>query len=180
MESGAHEQHKTENSSHYNHSGWLSWSTLKTEPLYEWQISHLDVVWRPHTIAWFAMLMNAQLPKYNSRFADPFSSGINALAQTDWNHQNNYLNAPFRMHSGVLDIIIGQRAGATVIAPEWVVQPCHFFLMEPRVVVPTRVPQRAFQMFPTVEHLWKSKWKGYAWRISVRHIWINFDGHKCL
>ena len=69
------------------------------------------------------MLMNAHLQKYNSRFVDPFSSGIDALDHIDWGHENNYVNVPFRMLYRVLDGIIAEGAEATMKAPELVAQP---------------------------------------------------------
>ena len=40
----------------------------------------IDASWGPHTIDRFASLYNAQTPRYNSKFASPGCSGVDALA----------------------------------------------------------------------------------------------------
>ena len=57
----------------------------------------IDKIWGPHTVDRFADYRNTHLEKYNRYMYDPFSSGVDALAQTDWGFENNYVNAPFRL-----------------------------------------------------------------------------------
>ena len=50
---------------------------------YEWQLhpgifSQLDDMWGPHTMDRFASLSTAQLQTYNSRYLDPWTSGVDA------------------------------------------------------------------------------------------------------
>jgi hypothetical protein len=52
------------------------------------------------------------LPKYNSRFRDPHTSGVDALGQNDWHQENNYVNPPFRMLARTIRHIISQKAEA--------------------------------------------------------------------
>ena len=49
-----------------------------------------DAKWGPHTIDRFAAYENAQLPRFNSKFASPGSSGVDALVQ-DGSGKNNYI-----------------------------------------------------------------------------------------
>lgn len=74
----------------------------RLNPLYEWQLhpglfNLLDSVWGPHEVDRFATMANTQLPVYNSSFLDPYTSGVDALAQQDWTSLNNFVNAPFRL-----------------------------------------------------------------------------------
>ena len=95
---------------------------------HEWVINpaifrQLDQMFGPHTVDRFASVSTALLPTYNSRFADPCSAGVDALGQSDWGGENNWVNPPFRLIPRVLDVIEAQRADATVIAPMWPGQP---------------------------------------------------------
>ena len=53
----------------------------------------LDQLWGPHTCDRFACHYNAKLPKFNTRFYQPGTSGVNAFAQ-DWSNDNNWLCPP--------------------------------------------------------------------------------------
>ena len=91
---------------------------------YEWSIQqniydYLNVLWGPHTLDRFATMATTKCEKYNSRFLDPQSVGVDALLQKDWAVENNFVNPPVRLLDQVLDIICYQKATATVIAPEW-------------------------------------------------------------
>ena len=50
--------------------------------------SYCENMWGPHTMDRFASLSTAQLQTYNSRYLDPWTSGVDALAQTDWSKHN--------------------------------------------------------------------------------------------
>ena len=111
--------------------GWLNCHADVLSRLshqYEWQLHPklfhlLDPIWGRHIIDHFATMNTTQLPKYNSRFLDPFSSGIDALAQQDWDTNNNFINAPFRLIPKILSIIKLYKAEATIISPHWPAQP---------------------------------------------------------
>ena len=78
---------------------------------YEWSLHpqlfhYINKLWGPHTIDRFATCINHQLPIFNSRFWDPVTSGVDALAQTDWAVHNNYVCPPFRLLPKILQVII--------------------------------------------------------------------------
>ena len=50
----------------------------------------VDAKWGPHTIGRFATHYNAQVPNFNSKFASPGCSGVDALSQ-DWRDENNWV-----------------------------------------------------------------------------------------
>ena len=94
--------------------------------------------------------------------------GVDALAQRDWGSEINFVNAPFRLLNRVLDVIIAQRARATVIAPEWPSQPWFPRLKALYMSPPLRVtinPSTVIAFGKTVEPLKNRRWKMYAWRI---------------
>ncbi|KAK3700168.1 hypothetical protein RRG08_047591 [Elysia crispata] len=57
----------------------------------------LDKVGGPHAIDRFASMNTTQLEKYNTRFADPCCTGIDALHQVDWDLENNFVKAPLKL-----------------------------------------------------------------------------------
>lgn len=140
---------------------------------FDWQLhpslfSYLDRVWGPHTIDRFASYLNHQLPLYNSRFADPHTTGIDALAQTDWSSHNNFVNAPFCLLPHVLDIVCQQRAIATIIAPFWRAQPFLSRLKRLSIREPLPLPSspRLFRRQGVLpEPLRNRHWRIYAWRV---------------
>ena len=140
---------------------------------YEWMIHpvifrQLDSMWGPHTIDRFASMSTTQLPRYNSRFLDPATRGVDALAQTDWACENNYVNPPFRLINRVLDVVISQRAYATVIAPRWPGQVWFSRLRQLQISSPIRIPNipgLMLRMGDLAEPLKNRHWKIYAWRI---------------
>ena len=73
-------------------------SRLSTQ--YEWKLNPylfkaIDQLWESHTIDRFAAFSATQLQRYNSRFVDPNTLGTDALAQTNWNTEINYVNPTF-------------------------------------------------------------------------------------
>ncbi len=140
---------------------------------YEWMLhprifAALDNMWGPHSVDRFASLSTAQLPKYNSRFLDPLTHGVDALAQSDWACENNYVNAPFRLLHKVMDVIESQKAFATVIAPRWTGQVWYQRLVNLSVAPPLRIPnspRAMLRMGDMAEPLKNRHWKLYAWRI---------------
>jgi ribonuclease HI len=144
---------------------------------YEWKLhprlfTYIDKLWGPHTIDRFATLANAQLPKFNSLYAEPFSAGVDALAQTDWASHNNFVNAPFRLTQQVLDLVQAQKATATIIAPLWQAQPWFQRLHSLSICPPLKLPKHnAFLPHRAKPEPYRNKkWTTYAWRISGRKI----------
>ena len=148
------------------------WS--RTPDKHDWMLhpqlfQFIDQTFGPHTIDRFASLKSAQLPKFNSRYAEPLSCGIDALAQQDWATENNFVNAPFCLLDRVLNTIIHQRAVATVIAPYWPGQVWFRKLLRLLVAAPINIPNlpRSFRHMgiSNPEPLRNRAWKLYAWRI---------------
>jgi hypothetical protein len=140
---------------------------------YEWTLNpaifrYIDLLWGPHSIDRFASISTTQLPQYNSRFFDPLTQGVDALAQQNWADHNNYVNPPFRLLSRVLQVIKDQKAWATVIAPYWPSQ--HWFnsLQGMLVAAPFRIPNSPHSMWrmgDMAEPLKNHHWRIFAWRI---------------
>ena len=109
------------------------------------------------------------VPQYNSRFWDPLSIGVDALAQTDWAKENNFVNPPWILLNKIVDIIQKQQASATVIAPMWKSQLWYHKLVSMSTQQPIQLPNNAKaclyigQVCP--EPLRNRRWKVFAWRI---------------
>ena len=150
---------------------------------YEWQLNrglflYLNRMWGPHTIDRFATLTNTQLPSYNSRYADPCSSGIDALAQKDWAKHNNFVNPPFRMIPQVLRVIEAQGAKATLIAPWWPAQPWFQKLKQLSIRPPLRLPKMGLTQGHRImpEACKNKKWRIFAWRLRGQTTQPNYSG----
>ena len=142
---------------------------------HEWMITpplfqYLDKVWGKHTIDRFATVNTTQIETYNSRFADPFAIGIDALSQQDWKQHNNYVNPPIGLLTRVVDVIINQKATATVIAPMWQATIWNQKLRALSIAPPLKLPkvhhfvvQKGIRL---PEPLKNKKWRWYAWRVS--------------
>jgi len=80
-------------------SGTQNWRAdllSRIESSYEWMLhpqlfKMLDRKWGPHDVDRFASIPSTQLKTYNSLFYDPFTSGVDALAQTNWKQMNTYV-----------------------------------------------------------------------------------------
>jgi len=148
-----------------------SWS--RTPDKSNWQLhpalfQYIDTLYGKHTIDRFANCQNTQLPRFNSRFWDPLSEGVDALAQSNWGQENNYVNPPFCLIPRVLDVVQSQKAYATIIAPMWKAQTWYAKLKKMLISPPLCIPNgaRAFRaMGPTPEPMRNKKWKIFAWRI---------------
>ena len=78
----------------------------------------LDAKWAPHTVDRLATYYNAQLLRFNSKFASPGCSGVDALAQ-DWSAENNWLCPPVHL---IIDSVRNLKSCPgrwTLIIPEW-------------------------------------------------------------
>ena len=150
---------------------------------HEWMLSkplflYLDSVWGPHSVDRFASLVSTQLPIYNSRFLDPNGMKVDALAQTDWGLENNFVNPPIRLLNKVIEIVQQQEAHATVIAPWWPAQTWFNNLVKLSICPPIRVFRKAIiPLNPAVpEPLRNRKWKIFAWRICGNSKHVFRDG----
>ena len=138
---------------------------------YEWKLHPaifdlLDQEWGPHTVDRFASWRTAQLPIYNSYFADPYTSAVDAFAQK-W-VGNNYINPPFFLLNRVINKVVQDRATATIIAPWWPNQLWFRTLKSISMAVPFRIPATERSMIHCTskpEPLKNKKWKIFAWRI---------------
>ena len=78
----------------------------------------LDAKWGPHTFDRFASYYNTQLQVFNSRFACPGCSGVDAFAQ-DWSGENNWLCPPVNLVVPTVKKLRVCRGKGTLIIPEW-------------------------------------------------------------
>ena len=129
----------------------------------------LDIYWGPHTIDRFASMMSTQLDTFNSLAYDPLATGIDAFAQTDWSHHNNFVNAPFRLIPRVLDLVVRQGATATLIAPWWPSQTWFHRLRQLSIAPPVHLGGPLDVVVPLTdclpEPLKNAHWQLFAWRI---------------
>ena len=93
----------------------------------------------PFSIDRFATNLNSQLPRFNSRFWEPNSEGINALAQ-DWSLENNYANPPWALIPRVLQKVVADQAECTIITPIFPAQPWFQTLQTLKVCEPIMLP----------------------------------------
>jgi hypothetical protein len=140
----------------------------------EWTVARsvfraLDGVFGPHTVDRFASRANAQLPRYDSRLADPSAEATDALS-VDWRADNNWVAPPFRLLGPTLLHIKRTRAWATVVAPVWRAAPW-FALLRRMEVRSVPLPSRQAVFRPPVgsegppEPLRNTSWRLRAWRV---------------
>ncbi len=154
-------------------------SLSRLSAAYEWQMhqqvfQYIDRIWGPHTMDRFASVTTALLPQYNSRFHDPMTAGVDALAQKDWAQHMNFVNPPFRMLPQVLSKILAHQAEATVIAPMWRAQPWLNVMQRMAIAPPLKLPQPRKLCIPVhpkfiPEPCKNPKWRLFAWRLSGKH-----------
>jgi hypothetical protein len=94
----------------------------------DWQLNKVhfqtaEKKWGPHTMDRFAGHNNHFLPKFNSLFHCPGSSGVDALLQSDWEQHNNWCNPPFALIPNVLGVLKHYQAEATLVVPVWPSRP---------------------------------------------------------
>lgn len=97
------------------------WSRL--EDTGDWRLSAkafdmVETAYGPHTVDRFATSVNTQLPRFNSRFWDVGSEGVDAFSLC-WRGENNFANPDFRDFGRTIALIKEQAAQATIIAPVW-------------------------------------------------------------
>jgi hypothetical protein len=77
----------------------------------------IDSLWGPHTCDRFACHYNAKLPKFNTRYYQPGSCGVNAFSQ-DWYYDNNWLCPPVYLTCKVITHMrVYVKLKATLIVP---------------------------------------------------------------
>jgi len=140
--------------------------------LHPYVYRHLDRIWGPHTIDRFACMNSAQCQKYNSRFIDPYTSGVDALFQNDWGQENNFVNPPIRLLPEVIKTIDNQKATATVIAPVFKAHAFFHALVRRSISPPILLPKPhllCIKLGKVAPEPWNNrKWKFLAWRIRGR------------
>ena len=78
----------------------------------------VDAKWGPHSIDRFSSYYNAQLPRFNSKFASPGCSGVDALAQ-DWRDENNWVCPPVGAIVPSVRALSSCSGYGTLIVPQW-------------------------------------------------------------
>jgi hypothetical protein len=143
----------------------------RLDPKHEWQLNpgvfrQIDNMWGPHTIDRFASINTTLLKRYNSRYLDPLTSGVDALSQTDWASENNFVNPPFRLLSKVIQVVIQNKAMATIIAPKWPSQTWWPLLQSILVAPPFRIHNRCISHTTQNIAPRKNRWLIFAWRVN--------------
>ena len=137
--------------------------------LHPYVYRHLDGIWGPHTIDRFACMNSTKCPRYNSRFIDPYTSGVDALFQNDWGQENNFVNPPIRLLPKVIKTIDSQKATATVIAPVFKAHAFFQALVSRSISPPILLPKPhllCIRLGRVAPEPWGNrKWKFFAWRI---------------
>jgi hypothetical protein len=80
--------------------------------------AQLSARWGPFDVDRMASHMNAQLPRFNSRFLCPGTEAVNCFSQ-DWRGCNNWVNPPFHLISRVAMHMRFCRAKGCVLVPYW-------------------------------------------------------------
>ena len=90
------------------------------------------------------------------------------LAQTDWHLHNNFENPPFFLIPQVLDLVLTEKAEATLIAPVWKGQPWFQKLQTMAIAPPLVIPRRSIirERNVTPEPLKHCSWTLCALKIS--------------
>ena len=132
----------------------------------------LDALWGPHTVDRFATFLNTQLPVFNTRYWEPMSGGIDALAQ-NWALENNYINPPWALLPKIIDKVIMDKAIATVIAPVWPSQQwfhkLKLLMIRPPFLLPNH-PKTFIHMGVKPEPCKNPTWRVAAWRICGSNV----------
>ena len=78
----------------------------------------VDAKWAPFAIDRFASYYNAQLPRFNSKFASPGCTGDDALVQ-DWSGENNRVCPTVGLVVNAVRVLTGCSGLGTLMIPEW-------------------------------------------------------------
>ena len=146
---------------------------------YEWHIHRdlfkfIDKMFGPHTVDRFGSILIRQLPRYNSLYWDPETEGVDALSQSNWQSEINFVNPPFRLLPKVIDHVCATNAEATVVAPYWPAKTWFYKLKKIAICPPLRLPKPRKMCIGHLntlpEPLKNPRWKLYAWRVSGQTI----------
>ena len=77
----------------------------------------LDARWGHHTVDRFASYYNTQLPRFNSRFWNPGSEGVDAFT-CDWRDENNWMCPPVCLIPRTIRHASKCSASATLLVPQ--------------------------------------------------------------
>ena len=151
-------------------------SRVSENSTFQWKLDHrifklANRLYGTHTIDRFADLTNFQCNTYNSLHWDPYTSGIDALAQRDWMIHNNFVNPPIQLIPEVLNVIKSQKATATIVAPFWPAQPWTNTLLTLSIAQPFALPSLSkvsWCMGKNPEPMKNVRWKYFLWRVSGR------------
>ena len=144
---------------------------------YEWQLHPrvfrmIDQIHGPHSVDRFASIMTTQVERYNSRFHDPKTEAVDALAQS-WIGENNFVNCPFKLIPRVLTLVCQQGVEATILAPWWPAQPWFQTLKRLAVCPPFKLPHNERTFIPMTpkcpEPLKNRNWRIFVWRINGKN-----------
>ena len=78
----------------------------------------IDAKWGPHTINRFTSHFNAQVPRFNPKFASLGCSGVDALAH-DWRYENNWACPPISAIVSSVRALSSYSGCGTLIVPQW-------------------------------------------------------------
>ena len=100
----------------------------------DWRLNPLvfqeiEEAFGPHTIDRFASMTSAQLARYNSRWRDPFSEGVDSLS-LQWDGENNYANPPWTLLPLLAQKLAENPVPCTVVCPYWVGAPWYQVLRD--------------------------------------------------
>ena len=84
------------------------------QEVYKW----LELKWGPHTVDRFATCYNAQIERFNSRYACPGTEAVDAFT-VDWSKENNWWCPPPMLVPRVLRHAEHCRAQGTLVVPLW-------------------------------------------------------------
>lgn len=138
--------------------------------------SIIDKHFGPHSVDRFATHRTTHLSRFNSRYFDVNSSAIDCLAQQDWSKEVNYCCPPFALIQRTIDVVISQRATATLVVPWWPGKPWFRLLRQLSVMDPLliRNSPRIFlpvNRFSVPEPLRNLKWTMSVWKIVGRNVY---------
>lgn len=80
--------------------------------------NYIDEVWGPHTIDRFACHYNKKTTRFNSKYFQPGTNGVNAFTQ-DWAYELNWLCPPVYLTVKVINHLKLCKARGTLIVPLW-------------------------------------------------------------
>ena len=86
--------------------------------LFPLSFHYIDSVWGSHSVDRFANHVNAKLPRFNSRFWNPGSEGIDAFVM-NWHGEINYGCPPICLILRVLHHMSNCKASGSLIVPLW-------------------------------------------------------------